>query len=248
MIPLVVSGVSLSFGGLTALADVSLALVPGERRALLGPNGAGKTTLFNVISGALRPDRGRVALFGEDATALAPYRRARRGLARTFQITSLFPLLTVEDNVLLALSGLDRRRYRMHRPIRSYRDIRERATSLIETWDMTALAGQRVRALSYGDQRRLEIVMALAGEPQLLLLDEPTAGLSLSETRAVTALIGGLPRDTTILFVEHDMDVAFELADRVTVLSGGVVVADGLPAEIRGSAKLREIYFGGERI
>ncbi len=248
MNPLTVSDVSLRFGGLAALSNVSLALAPGERRALLGPNGAGKTTLFNVIGGQLRPDSGTVSLFGADATALAPYRRAHRGLARTFQITSLFPLLTAEENVLLAVTGLDRRRYRLYRPLRSHRDLRERAAGLLREWGIERLAGERVRNLSYGDQRQLEIVMALANAPRLLLLDEPTAGLSVTETRAVTALVGRLPRAMTILFIEHDMDVAFELADRITVLSGGTIVADGPPAEIRDSAKIREIYFGGEAI
>ena len=247
MTPLMVDDVSIRFGGVAALSNVSLSLKPGERRALLGPNGAGKTTLFNVIGGQLRPDSGRVALFGEDATGLPPYRRAHRGLARTFQITRLFPLLTAEENVLLAVAGLDRRRYRMHRPIRSYRDFRARALGLLRLWKMEALADRPVRNLSYGDQRQLEIVMALAHEPKLLLLDEPTAGLSIGETKAVTSLIRGLARDVTILFVEHDMDVAFELADWITVLSGGTIVADGSPAEIRDSAKVREIYFGREQ-
>ncbi len=248
MTPLRVTDITMQFGGLTALANVSLALKPGERRAVLGPNGAGKTTLFNVIGGQLRPNRGRVELLGRDATALAPHERARYGFARTFQVTSLFPNLSVEDNILLAVTALDRWRYAMHRPIRSVAHLRDRAGALLLEWRLEHIAHQLVRNLSYGDQRQLEIVIALANRPKLLLLDEPTAGLSATETEIVTAMVRRLPRDVTVLFIEHDMDVAFEVADWVTVLSGGAVLADGPPDAIRDSEKVREIYLGSEPI
>jgi branched-chain amino acid transport system ATP-binding protein len=248
MTPLRVDHISMNFGGLTALRDVSLSLEPGERRALLGPNGAGKTTLFNVVGGQLRPSSGSVELFGADVTALAPHQRAHNGLARTFQITTLFPNLTAEDNVLLALAALRPLRYAMHRPVRSYARLRSGAAELLAQWRLDRHAGELVRNLSYGDQRQLEIVMALANRPKLLLLDEPTAGLSISETKAVTSLVRNLERDVTILFIEHDMDVAFEVADRVTVLSGGSIIADGPPEAIRNSEKVREIYLGDEQI
>lgn len=241
---LTVGAASVSFGGVSAVDGVSLEIQAGERRGLLGPNGAGKTTLFNLIGGQVPVDAGSVRLFEEDVTRLPARERAHRGLARTFQVTELFPNLTLRENAMLAVQAVHPGRYSMHRTVYTYRDLQRRVNELLETWGLSNKAGATVRHLSYGDQRQLEIVMALANKPRLLLLDEPTAGLSPAETTLVTGLVSLLPRDVTILFIEHDMDVAFQIADRITVLNQGRIVAEGSPAEIRADARIREIYFG----
>jgi len=241
---LAVEHLTKSFGGLTAVSGVDLAIEPGERRALIGPNGAGKTTLFNLISGTLPPSSGRLVLFGEDVTALAPHARAARGLARTFQITTLFKNLTVLDNVLLAVQALDPVKRVFYRRRVAYARLLDRARLLLEEWRLAAQAGVPVRELSYGEQRQLEIIMAVAGQPRLLLLDEPTAGLSPAETTAVAGIIKTLPRSLAMLVIEHDMDVAFELADRITVLYQGRVLTEGDGAAIRRNPQVNEIYLG----
>jgi ABC-type branched-subunit amino acid transport system ATPase component len=246
VIPLVVEAVSRDFGGLRAVRDVSLELRPGSRHVILGPNGAGKTTLFNIIGGQDRPTRGRVLLFGRDATAMRPYQRTVLGLGRTFQITSIFSELTVGENLLLAAQALDRVRFFMHRPAESYPHIVEHTERLLEEWDLSRLATLPCRVLSYGDQRRVELAMAMTGRPRLLLLDEPTAGLSLPDTRKVTALIRALDPAITLLLIEHNMDVAFEIADRVTVMHDGAVLADGTPTEVRRDPRVLGIYLGEE--
>lgn len=244
MSALAVHGASVRFGGVHAVDGVTLAIAEGERRGLLGPNGAGKTTLFNLIGGQIRASAGEVRLFGEDITGLPARARARRGLSRTFQITRLFPQLTLRENAMLAVQAFHPARLSMHRTVFSYRDLQAQVDELLETWKLADKAHETVRHLSYGDQRQLEIVMALANKPKLLLLDEPTAGLSAAETALVSGLVSGLPRDITVLFIEHDMDVAFEIADRITILNQGRIIADGAPAEIRGNPEIREIYFG----
>jgi branched-chain amino acid transport system ATP-binding protein len=246
MEPLVAEHVSIQFGGLKAVRDVSFSMQPGERRALIGPNGAGKTTLFNLVAGQLTPSAGRILLFGQDVTRVPPFRRAALGLARTFQITNLFKHLTVAENLNLAVQALQPKRYAMHRPLTSYADVTGRTEHLLKEWRLWDRRDELTRNLSYGDQRELEILMALAGQPRLLLLDEPTAGLSAAETRLVEGIIRALPRDISILLIEHDLDIAFELADRVTVLHFGQILADGSPAEVRRDPRVDEIYIGSE--
>jgi branched-chain amino acid transport system ATP-binding protein len=239
-----VEDVTVEFGGLRAVEKVTLDLLQGERRVMLGPNGAGKTTLFNAIGGQIRPTRGRILLDGHDVTALKPFRRAQAGLARTFQITTLFSNLTVEENVQLAVQAFSPRRYSMMRAADQLSEIVERVASLLADWRFLAERSVVVRDLSYGEQRKLEIVMALAHRPRLLLLDEPTAGLSLEETAKVVELIEELSREVTLLIIEHDMDVAFAIGDRFTVLSSGAIIADGPAESIRSNSKIQAIYFG----
>jgi branched-chain amino acid transport system ATP-binding protein len=234
----------MRFGGLEALRDIELTLSPGERSALIGPNGAGKTTLFNVISGTLRPTMGRIFISGADVTALAPHRRARLGLSRTFQTTNLFRNLTVRENVLLALQALGWKRLSLLRPISSHTDLERRAQKLLEQWGLQDAADQFVKSLSYGDQRQVELVLAVAGEPRLLLMDEPTAGLSAAETQRVRKMLQQLDPEMTVLLIEHDLDVAFSVAQRITVLHLGAVVVEGTPAEVRKDPKVQEIYLG----
>ena len=241
------TNVSKAFGGLRAVDDVSLTVRPGERRAIIGPNGAGKTTLFSLISGEQPPAGGRITLFGRDVTRLAPHRRAALGLARTYQITNLFPRLSVLDNCLLAVQALLPVKLHLHRSLARYPQLFERARAVLDTVGLGDKAEAAVRNLSHGEQRQLEIALALAGTPKLLLLDEPTAGLSPAESQLMTALLKTLDPAITILIIEHDMDVAFEVTDRITVLHYGRVVADGLGAEVRANPLVQEIYLGVER-
>lgn len=242
--PLVVEAVSKSFGGLQALEGVSLDLAEGERRAIIGANGAGKTTLFHLISGIHQPTTGRIYLFGRDVTRMSIHGRATLGLARTFQITNLFPSLTVLENVLLAIQSHEPHRFVIHRMMGSYKAQHAAAHELLEQWGLRAKADTEVRHLSYGEQRELEIIMALAQKPKLLLLDEPTSGLSSAETASVTRMIQSLSREITVLLIEHDMDVVFDLVERITVLHLGRLVADGKPDEIRRDQRVQEIYLG----
>ena len=244
MKPLVVEKVSRNFGGVQALDGVSLSMEAGERRAILGPNGAGKSTLFHQISGLDRPTEGRVFLFGQDVTAMPAHRRPALGLARTFQITHLFPKLTLMKNVLLALQGLDRGKFGMLRPMMSDRRMLAKAQELLDQWQLLEKRDVAIQDLSYGEQRQVEILLAMAQQPRLLLLDEPTAGLSPAETASAVNLIRRLPGEVSILLIEHDMDVAFELVEMVTVLHAGKVIADGPCGEVRGSALVQEIYLG----
>jgi len=224
--------------------DVALVVESGERRALIGPNGAGKTTLFNLISGELPVTAGTITLFGADVTATPPHRRAALGLARTFQITNLFPSLTVLDNCLLAAQALSRVKFAMHRPLRGYDDLHARARRTLAAVGLDDREGTRVRNLSHGEQRQLEIGLALAGAPRVLLLDEPTAGLSPAESRHMGRLLAALDPAITVLIIEHDMDIALEVARHVTVLHYGRVIADGTREEIRENPLVREIYLG----
>jgi branched-chain amino acid transport system ATP-binding protein len=238
------SGLCKAFGGLRAVEGVDLIVAPGERRALIGPNGAGKTTLFNLISGDLPPSGGRITFFGLDMTMLPPNRRAALGVARTYQITNLFPSLTVLDNLVLAVQALERIKFMLLRPITTYPHLYARARAILDSVGLTDKEGEVVRNLSHGEQRQMEIALALAGRPRLLLLDEPTAGLSPAESRMMTALLKRLDDAITLLVIEHDMDVAFALTDRVTVLHNGKVVADGSGDEVKANPLVREIYLG----
>jgi branched-chain amino acid transport system ATP-binding protein len=241
---LTLAGVTMGFGGLRAVDGVSLEVRVGERRALIGPNGAGKTTLFALISGELRPSAGRITLFGRDVTRLSPHRRAALGLGRTYQITNLFPRLTVLDNCLLAAQALSPAKLHLHRAANRYPALFARARVALNAVGLAGKEAETVRRLSHGEQRQLEIALALAGAPRLLLLDEPTAGLSPAESHQMTALLRTLDPAITVLIIEHDMDVAFALTDRVTVLHFGKVVADGVGDAVRADPLVQEIYLG----
>ena len=232
------------FGGLRALDGISLSVERGERRALIGPNGAGKTTLFSVIGGELKPTAGRVVLKGEDVTGLTPYRLAQRGLGRTFQRNNLFLGLTAFENVRLAVQRRLGISSHALRPARSYVAVNERTEQVLKSVGLVDTGQRPVRTLSHGEQRQLEIALALAGDPELLLLDEPTAGISPAETEAMVQLIRALPVELTLLNIEHDMDVVFALADRITVLHYGEVLAEGEPAAVRADPAVREAYLG----
>ena len=236
--------VSRHFGGLKAVDEVNLTVQPGERRALIGPNGAGKTTLFNVISGELSASSGRVELFGSDVTKLPPHQRAARGIARTFQITKLFPNLTVMDNVLLACAALDSRKFVMLRETEACGDLTDRAEALVERFGLSGFRQAWARNLSYGDQRKLEVALSMAGRPKLLLLDEPMAGLSAGESRGMQQIIETLDRDIAVLLIEHDMDIAFAIAEHVTVLHQGRVLVDGPKDQVSADRSVQRIYLG----
>jgi branched-chain amino acid transport system ATP-binding protein len=233
-----------SFGGLRAVDGVELTVRPGERRALIGPNGAGKTTLFNLIAGALPVTSGTITLFGTDVTGKAQHRRAALGLARTFQITNLFPALTMRQNALLAAQALTRAKFSMLRPLERFADLETRAGEALAAVGLADRAGATVRHLSHGEQRQLEIALALAGRPRLLLLDEPAAGLSQAEAHLMTDLLHRLDPAITLLIIEHDMDIALEVAQQVTVLHYGRVIADGPRETVKMDPTVREIYLG----
>jgi len=237
-------GVSRAFGGLRAVDAVSLAVRPGERRALIGPNGAGKTTLFNLIAGTIPVSAGRIRLFGRDVTGIAPHRRAALGLARTFQINNLFPALTVLENCLLAVQALTAAKFSMLRPLRRDGALAARARATLAQVGLDDRREATVRNLSHGEQRQLEIALALAGRPRVLLLDEPTAGLSPAESQDMARLLRRLDPAMTVLMIEHDMDIALEMAEHVTVLHYGRVIADGLRDDVKADPLVREIYLG----
>jgi branched-chain amino acid transport system ATP-binding protein len=244
VIPLSVRDLRKSFGGLPATDGVSLEVAEGERRLIIGPNGAGKTTLFNLISGDLRPDSGSVRLFGEEAGGLRPDQRAHRGIARTYQILTLFPRSTLLRNVVLGLLGLSPARWRMFSPLAARRELEERARAALAQVGLEAAARRLVAEVSYGEKRRLEIAMALAQDPRLLLLDEPLAGLSAEERRTVQQLLERIPRSITIVMIEHDIDAALAFAERITVLHYGKVIVEGSRAEVVAHPRTREVYLG----
>jgi branched-chain amino acid transport system ATP-binding protein len=237
-------GLSKSFGGLRAVRDVTLTIMPGDRKAIIGPNGAGKTTLFNLITGIFPATSGQVLLFGRDVTSLPSHRRTALGMARTFQITSLFPKLTVLDNVLLAIQGLRPSKFVMWRFLSSYRDVYDKAHGLLERARFLDRKDTEVRYLSHGEQRQLEIVLGLASDPKILLLDEPAAGLSSGESAEMAEFLLGLDSNLALLLIEHDMDVVFDVADHISVLHFGEVLETGPTEQIRKSAKVQEIYLG----
>jgi len=236
--------VSRHFGGLKAVDGVTLRVQPGERHALIGPTGAGNTTLFNVISGELAATGGTITLLGTDVTRLAPHRRAALGIARTFQITKLFPNLTVMENLLLACEALDRRKLAVHRGVASYADLTGRAAALAEQFGLGGRGKDDARNLSYGEQRKLEVALSMAGRPRLLLLDEPMAGLSAGESQSMHAILEQLDRSIAVLLIEHDMDIAFAFADRVTVLHQGRVLVEGHRDEVSANPVVQQIYLG----
>ena len=239
-----ISGLKKAFGGLPATNDISLEVEAGERRLIIGPNGAGKTTLFNLITGDLKRDAGTIRLFGEEVQRLRPHQRAHRGLARTYQIITLFSGATLEHNVALSLLGLDRARWNMFRPLAGYGHLYDEARAVLARVGLDHLAVRRLSEVSYGEKRRVEIAMALAQKPRVLLLDEPFAGLSREERAALSRLIAAIPRETTLVMIEHDMDTALDLAERITVLHYGSVIVEGTRAQVVADPKTREVYLG----
>jgi len=239
-----ISHLRKSFVGLVATHDVSLTIRPGERRLIIGPNGAGKTTLFNQITGDLRSTAGQIRLFGVDVTHLTPYRRAHLGLARTYQIITLFDHDTLEHNVTLGLLGLRPSRWQMWRPLSYYGDLSTEARRILDAVGLLHLADSLVSDLAYGEKRRVELAMALAQKPRVLLLDEPLAGLSNAERATVKALIAAIPRETAVVMIEHDMDTALDLAQTVTLLNYGRVIVDGERDAVVADPKTREVYLG----
>jgi len=238
------SGLKKAFGGVPAMNDVSLGVLAGERRLIIGPNGAGKTTLFNLITGDLTPDAGTIHLFGEEVSRLKPHERAHRGLARTYQIITLFPKDSLEHNIVLSLLGLSKVRWDAFRPLAAQAGLYEKAHHVLGLVGLEQRAARPIGAVSYGEKRRVEIAMALAQNPKVLLLDEPLAGLSREERTAMKTLIAAIPRDVTVVMIEHDMDTALDLAERITVLHYGKVIVEGTRAEVVADPKTREIYLG----
>ncbi len=239
-----VAELTKTFGGIHAVQTVSMKVPAGQRRALIGPNGAGKTTLFNCIAGSLAPSAGRIFLFGEDVTHLAEHRRTAMGIGRTFQITNVFHQLSVMENVLLAVNGTRGRKWVMHRSIEVFSESLDEASELLELVGLAQRSTMSVQHLSYGERRQLEIALALASKPRVLLLDEPASGLSPGERQNIARTIKELPRDITVILIEHDMSVVLGLADQVAVLHHGRLLIEGTPDEVRADAEVREVYLG----
>jgi branched-chain amino acid transport system ATP-binding protein len=233
-----------SFGSLVVTNQVNLVIEAGERHVIIGPNGAGKTSLVNQIGGQLKPSSGRIFLKDTDITGYSPDRVSRMGVARTFQRNNLFQNLSVIENLRLAVQVRRGQPLNFYTPVHKLTDLVERAEQLMQQVHLTGDGSELARNLSYGAQRQLEIGIALAGDPELLLLDEPTSGMSPAETARMIELIGSLPRTLSILMIEHDMTVVFSVADRITVLYYGEVLATGTPTDIQANARVREVYLG----
>jgi len=238
---LATEGLAVRFGGLRALNNVNLAVAPGEIRAIIGPNGAGKSTLFNCLTGVLRPTAGHIRFAGDDITGFSPDRISQKGIARSYQITNILPNATVLENVRIAAQSR-RHGWSMLRHHRAYRDVIDKAEAALQQVGLDDKADTLAANLSHGEQRNLEIGIALATEPLLLCLDEPTAGMSAAETHETMELVRRVARNLTILIVEHDMQVVMELADRITVLDYGEILAEGTPAEIQQNPRVLEVY------
>jgi branched-chain amino acid transport system ATP-binding protein len=244
MTALAVKALSKSFGGLRVTNNLSLQVEPGERRLIIGPNGAGKTTLFNLITGEIAPDAGEVRLFGRDITRLPTRKRAHLGMARTYQIITLFPRDSIQRNVTLALLGLSPLRWNPYSALHRHAHLMTQARAALARVGLEHMAERSLAETSYGEKRRVEIAMALAQSPRVLLLDEPFAGLSIDERRDVRELLKSIPRDVTVIMIEHDMDTALDLADRITLLHFGEVVVQGTRAEVVADPRTREVYLG----
>ena len=238
------AGLSKHFGGLAAVSDVSLSLPVGARHALIGPNGAGKTTLINLLTGVLVPSAGDVFLHEERITPLGQHRRVKRGLTRTYQINTLFPGLTVRESVVLAILERKGLAARWMRPVAAYREENDEAMALLATLKLERDAAARTAELAYGRQRLVEIALALATRPKILLLDEPAAGIPSAESVEVLGVIAALPADVTVLFIEHDMGLVFRFAQRITVLVAGRVLTEGAPDEIAHDPQVKAVYLG----
>jgi ABC-type branched-subunit amino acid transport system ATPase component len=237
-------GLNKSFGSLVVAHDIALALPQGVRHALIGPNGAGKTTLINLMTGMLRPDAGQILLGGEDVTALRPDRRVRRGLARTFQINTLFPQLTALESVALAILEREGHAQNWWRGLPRFRGQLDEAGSILASLRLSGAARRLTRELAYGQQRLLEIALALASRPRVLLLDEPAAGVPKDESAELFSAIASLSSELTVLFIEHDMNVVFRFASRIVVMVGGRILLEGTPDEIARDTRVREVYLG----
>ena len=235
---------SKSFGGVPAVRGVSLAIADGERRLLLGPNGAGKTTLFNLVTGDLPPDTGSIRLFGREISRMAAHRRVHLGLARTYQVITLFPRDTLAHNLELALLGLSPLRWNPVAVLSRRPEVRERALAVLDRLGLRPAADRCLSDTSYGEQRRVEIAMALSQEPRVLLLDEPFAGLSQEERRDIQQQLAAIPRRVTVVMIEHDLDVALSFAERITVLHQGEIIVEGSRAEVVADARVQEVYLG----
>jgi branched-chain amino acid transport system ATP-binding protein len=244
MTALAVKNLCKSFGGLRVTTGVNLLVEPGERRLIIGPNGAGKTTLFNLITGEIPADSGSIALFGNDITRTPSRRRAHLGMTRTYQIITLFPRDTILRNLTLALLGLSPLRWNPLAALDRQIHLVDEARAGLERVGLAHLAERPLSQTSYGERRRVEIAMALAQKPRVLLLDEPFAGLSIDERRDVQKLLHAIPREVTIVMIEHDMDVALEFAERITLLHFGEVIVEGTRAEVVADARTREVYLG----
>jgi branched-chain amino acid transport system ATP-binding protein len=232
------------FGGLPATQDVNLQVMPGERRLIIGPNGAGKTTLFNQITGDFLPTSGQIKLFGADITRLKPHERAHMGLSRTYQIITLFAKDTLVHNVTLGLLGLSPARWNLFKPLGHYQEMEVEARRVLGLVGLGSMADRLVSEIAYGQKRRVEIAMAMAQKPKLLLLDEPLAGLSAEERTTIKELIAAIPKETTLVMIEHDMDTALDLAETVTLLHYGKVIVDGQRDAVIADEKTREVYLG----
>ena len=244
MTALAVTSLSKAFGGLRVTAGVNLDVAVGERRLIIGPNGAGKTTLFNLITGEIAPDSGSIELIGRDITRAACRRRAHLGMARTYQIITLFPHDTILRNVTLALLGLSPLRWNAFLDLDRQQHLMDRAREALARVGLEAIAERPLAQTSYGERRRVEIAMALAQNPKVLLLDEPFAGLSIDERRDVQKLLAAIPRDVTVVMIEHNMDVALDFADRITLLHFGEVIVEGTRGEVVADPRTREVYLG----
>jgi branched-chain amino acid transport system ATP-binding protein len=241
---LAIKTLNKSFGGLHVTKDVNIAVEPGERRLIIGPNGAGKTTLFNLITGEISPDAGSILLFGQDITRVASRRRAHLGMARTYQIITLFARDTILRNVTLALLGLSPLRWNPFIDLDRQGELVEQARAALARVGLDHIADRPLAQTSYGERRRVEIAMALAQNPKVLLLDEPFAGLSIDERADVQRLLRAIPRDVTIVMIEHNMDVALEFAERITLLHFGEVIVEGTRSEVVADPRTREVYLG----
>jgi branched-chain amino acid transport system ATP-binding protein len=241
-----IENVSKNFGGLQVLSNISIEIEEGTRLAIIGPNGAGKTTLINVISGVLKPSTGKILLFEKDVTGISPFLRSRQGLSRTFQILSLFPNLTVFESLLLSVMPLRSNQLSLFRPIGTFKhlfDISQRLLKQVGLWEKREMT---VSNLSHGEQKLVEMAMSLSQSPKLMLLDEPMAGLSPGETILISSAIRSLPSEVAMIIVEHNVDAALELAERVVVLNQGMILAEGSPEAVRKEPKVQEVYLGTE--
>lgn len=239
-----VENLSKAFGGTVALFEASFSLEAGERLAVIGPNGAGKTTLLNLLGGQLSPTSGQIYIRDEEITSLPSHERLQLGLARSFQLNNLFLNLSVLDNVLLALQGAKGIHFRIWQSDLSLRDLVLKAEALLKSMNLWKRRDLQATTLSYGEQRQMEVALGLASEPKILLLDEPCAGLAAAESANLMDMIRNLPRRTSVLFCEHDMDVVFDLADRIIVLNYGQIISEGSPDQIRIDPKVKKIYLG----
>jgi len=244
MTALSIRGLRKAFGGLRVTRDLNLEVAPGERRLIIGPNGAGKTTLFNLITGELTPDDGTVSLFGKELTTVPSRRRPHLGLSRTYQIITLFPHDTLLRNVMLSLLGLDPLRWNPFKRFDAQTHIVEKARSALDQVGLARIANRPMSETSYGERRRVEIAMALAQNPKVLLLDEPYAGLSIDERADVQKLLRTIPRDVSIVMIEHNMDVALDFADRISVMHFGEIIVEGTRAEVVADPRTKEVYLG----